>query len=306
MRNFFDSEYVTHWRLLRLLTVAFLSFLVLACAQRSQKNWAPVEDRSSKVSVASKNQSSPVGTSVGSNALAYESNRPGYVVVKPGDTIRKIALENNVMWQDVIRWNNLENPNQIEPGQSLKVTGTPGPGTSVVNSASGSRPVATVVLGSNADNNANANSSTNRPVASTSSSSGSSSAPANPSIGDEGVAWMWPSNGPVIAGFDEVKNKGIDIAGKLGEPVYAVADGVVIHAAPLRGFGNLVILKHNNTYISAYGHNQNLLVKEDQTVKRGQKIAEMGNTGADQVKLHFEIRRQGKPVDPIKYLPPRR
>ena len=107
----------------------------------------------------------------------------------------------------------------------------------------------------------------------------------------------------MISGFDETKNKGLDIGGKLGDPVSAAADGRVVYAgAGLRGYGNLIILKHNNTFLTAYAHNQTLLVKEDQVIKRGQKIAEMGNSDADQVKLHFEIRRQGKTVDPAKYL----
>jgi len=122
----------------------------------------------------------------------------------------------------------------------------------------------------------------------------------------------WPAHelaapgATVVAGFDEQRNKGIDIAGKPGDPVLASADGRVVYAgAGLRGYGNLIILKHNNTFLSAYAHNQVLLVKEDQTVRKGQKIAEMGSTDSDRVKLHFEIRRQGKPVDPARYLPPR-
>ena len=110
----------------------------------------------------------------------------------------------------------------------------------------------------------------------------------------------------LIAGFDEAKNKGLDIGGKSGDAVLAAADGRVVYAgAGLRGYGNLIILKHNNTYLTAYAHNQTLLVKEDQSVQKGQKIAEMGNSDADRVKLHFEIRRQGKPVDPARYLPSR-
>ena len=110
----------------------------------------------------------------------------------------------------------------------------------------------------------------------------------------------------MINGFDEAKNKGVDLAGKVGDAVLAAADGKVVYAgAGLRGYGNLIILKHNNTYLSAYAHNQVLLVKEDQAVRKGQKIAEMGSSDADRVKLHFEIRRQGKPVDPAKYLPAR-
>jgi len=110
----------------------------------------------------------------------------------------------------------------------------------------------------------------------------------------------------VVAPFDDPRNKGIGIAGKAGDAVVAAADGRVVYAgAGLRGYGNLVILKHNNTYLTAYAHNQTLLVKEDQTVRKGQKIAEMGSSDADRVKLHFEVRRQGKPVDPLKHLPTR-
>jgi len=120
------------------------------------------------------------------------------------------------------------------------------------------------------------------------------------------MSWIWPVQGQVLTGFDETKNKGIDIAGKLGDAVLAAADGRVVYAgAGLRGYGNLIILKHNNTYLTAYAHNRTLLVKEDQSVQKGQKIAEIGSSDTDRVKLHFEIRRQGKPVDPIRYLPPR-
>jgi lipoprotein NlpD len=120
------------------------------------------------------------------------------------------------------------------------------------------------------------------------------------------MAFSWPHSGQVITGFDETKNKGLDFAGKAGDPVLAAADGKVVYAGSgLRGYGNLVILKHNNTYLTAYAHNQTLLVKEEQAVVKGQRIAEMGNSDADRVKLHFEIRKQGKPVDPSKYLPSR-
>ena len=106
--------------------------------------------------------------------------------------------------------------------------------------------------------------------------------------------------------FDESRKKGVGIGGKAGDAVLAAADGRVVYAgAGLRGYGNLVILKHNNTYLTAYAHNQALLVREDQTVRKGQKIAEMGSSDADRVKLHFEVRRQGKPVDPLKHLPAR-
>jgi lipoprotein NlpD len=124
--------------------------------------------------------------------------------------------------------------------------------------------------------------------------------------GEDDLNWMWPANGPVIAGFDDARSKGLAISGKAGDPVVAAADGRVVYAGSgLRGYGNLVIIKHNNTFLTAYAHNQTLLVKEDQVVKRGQKIAEMGSSDAERVELHFEIRKQGKPVDPAKLLPPR-
>jgi lipoprotein NlpD len=129
---------------------------------------------------------------------------------------------------------------------------------------------------------------------------------APPDGDDDKLDWQWPAKGRVVAGFSETANlKGIDIAGTAGEPVYASAAGRVVYAGSgLRGYGKLVIIKHNKTYLSAYAHNREILVKEGQQVARGQKIAEMGSSDADQVKLHFEIRRLGKPMDPARYLPP--
>ena len=200
-----------------------------------------------------------------------------------------------------MRWNNLENPDLIEVGQVLRVTPLAGPGTAEVAAV---RPV-TPASGS--------------PVPSAQAASESRPgfavtpappAPATPGravdAAEDDLPWAWPTAGAptVLAGFDEARNKGLDIGGKAGDPVLASADGRVVYAgAGLRGYGNLIILKHNNTYLTAYAHNQALLVKEDQAVRRGQKIAEMGNSDADRVKLHFEIRKQGKPVDPSKYLP---
>jgi lipoprotein NlpD len=124
--------------------------------------------------------------------------------------------------------------------------------------------------------------------------------------GDDRLDWGWPVKGKIVGTFSENANlKGIDIAGKEGEPVLASAPGKVVYAGSgLRGYGKLIIIKHNKTYLSAYAHNREILVREGQQVGKGQKIAEMGNTDADQVKLHFEIRRLGKPMDPTRYLPP--
>jgi lipoprotein NlpD len=123
---------------------------------------------------------------------------------------------------------------------------------------------------------------------------------------DGDIEWVWPSKGRVVGTFSETANlKGIDIGGTEGQPVVASAGGTVVYAGTgLRGYGKLIIIKHNRTFLSAYAHNREILVKEGQAVTKGQKIAEMGNTDASEVKLHFEIRRLGKPMDPIRYLPP--
>lgn len=230
--------------------------------------------------------------------------KPGYYAVRPGDTIRRIGNETGQSWQNIVRWNNLENPDLIEVGQVLRVVPPVGPGTAVATApaSSSSEGVVTkpVAPPSAVVPAAPASAAVGKPPV-----TASPSAPAA-SSGDEDLGWIWPAHGTLLAGFDDAKNKGFDIGGKAGDAVLAAADGRVVYAgAGLRGYGNLIILKHNNTYLTAYAHNQTLLVKEDQSVQKGQKIAEMGNSDADRVKLHFEIRRQGKPVDPARYLPSR-
>lgn len=122
---------------------------------------------------------------------------------------------------------------------------------------------------------------------------------------DEGVEFIWPARGKVLTGFSEPANKGVDIAGKPGDPVVAAASGRVIYIGTgIRGYGKLIVIKHDNNFNSVYAHNREILVKQDQAVARGQQIAELGDTDADAPKLHFEIRKSGKPVDPAKYLPP--
>ncbi len=220
---------------------------------------------------------------------AENAGKPGYYTVQKGDTLTRIGLDSGQAWRDLARWNNLSNPDMIEVGQVLRVAP---PGAAVESSGVVVRPVT-----SSAAAPANGAASSAKPQAS------APSTPA-PAAAMEDFSFAWPANGQVIAGFDEARNKGLDIAGKAGDPVLAAADGQVVYAgAGLRGYGNLVIVKHNNTYLTAYAHNQKLLVKEDQKVRRGEKIAEMGSTDADRVKLHFEVRRQGKPVDPARFLP---
>jgi lipoprotein NlpD len=123
---------------------------------------------------------------------------------------------------------------------------------------------------------------------------------------DEDIKWGWPASGAVTANFDEVRNKGLAFKGNAGDAVLAAADGRVMYAGSgLRGYGNMIIIKHSTNYLTAYAHNQALLVKEDEVVRKGQKIAEMGSSDSDQVKLHFEIRKQGKPIDPARLMPTR-
>ena len=231
------------------------------------------------------------------------AGKPGYYSVRSGDTLIRIGLDHGQSFRDIARWNNLDNPNRIEVGQVLRVAPPAGAGAMPKAVTQGS--VASVPTPALAPLPPAADKPASQPAA-------AASAPAAPVTAaptvtsDDEIAWIWPTVGPVLAGFDEVKNKGLDIGGKAGDPVLAAADGRVVYVgAGLRGYGNLIILKHNNTYLTAYAHNQTLLIKEDQTVRKGQKIAEMGSSDADRVKLHFEVRRQGKPVDPSKYLPPR-
>ena len=280
--------------------IGFAGLLALAGCSSTPMNRAPVEDRGVMVSTAPL-----VATPVRPPPGFENAGKPGYYTVKPGDTLIRIGLENGQSHKDITRWNALDNPNKIEVGQVLRVVP---PVASVAESVAVTKPVSTGTV-------------TTTPIAAAPLPAKAASAPASaasapakvapapvvaaaPANGDEELGWIWPGKGNVIAEFDEVKNKGVDLAGSAGDAVLAAADGKVVYAgAGLRGYGNLIILKHNNTYLTAYAHNQSLLVKEDQSVKKGQKIAEMGNSDADRVKLHFEVRRQGKPVDPLKYLP---
>lgn len=292
--------------------VAMAGLVLSGCGTRLNK--APVEDRGTSTSSAPAQAGQPgvvVGTPIKPLPGAENAGKPGYYTVKPGDTLIRIGLESGQSWKDLARWNNLENANLIEVGQVLRVAP---PTAAVAGAAVASdngvvtRPVTSSTV---APAPAASAASTPKPAASAASGAVVAAAPAAPapaaaSAGEDDIAFIWPASGSLIAGFDEARNKGFDIAGKAGEPVLAAADGRVVYAgAGLRGYGNLVILKHNNTFLTAYAHNQSLLVKEDQAVRKGQKIAEMGNTDADRVKLHFEIRRQGKPVDPSRYLPAR-
>lgn len=260
----------------RVLPYALVTAVLLGAGCSSVSlNGAPVEDKGTSQLAIPLDQPAK-------QPLGFENaGKPGYYTIKPGDTIIRIGQTNGQNWRDIVRWNNLENHNLIEVGQVLRVA-----------------PPVT---------NTQTNSSTSTGTRSTASAINDGKSAISEKISstaDDNVGWIWPAQGTLLAGFNEVKNKGLDIAGKGGDNVIASADGRVVYAGSgLRGYGNLIILKHNDTYLTAYAHNRTLLVKEDQSVKKGQKIAEMGSSDTDRVKLHFEIRRQGKPVDPAKYLP---
>ncbi|AIO67702.1 lysM domain protein [Burkholderia oklahomensis] len=261
--------------------------LLGACATRLDQ--APVVDRSGSLGTTAATQP----------AAPLPPAPPGFYRVKPGDTLYRIALENGQNYRDIAAWNNLTNPNQIEVDQLLRVAPLPGGATTAAPIAGGA---ATPPLSSGP--------AAVPPIYGSGSSA--SSAPAAPAPGDtsapaasSGVSFAWPVRGALLNTFDDSKNKGINIGGPAGEAVKAAADGRVVYAGNgLRGYGNLIIIKHDATYLTAYAHNRALMVKEGDAVTKGQKIAEMGNSDSDRVMLHFEVRRQGKPVDPLKYLPP--
>ena len=300
----------------RLTCALIVAAAVLAGCASGRRAPAPVEERSAGVRASVATTPAPVAAAGEAPRVfpgAENAGKPGYYTVQRGDTLIRIALDHGQNWRDLVRWNTMDNPNLIEVGQVLRVVppvsegavARPVPPAAIASApvpAQGASSPAAATPPSQAASAAAAASSAARPVAA------ASAAPAAPAAAtaEDDVNWGWPApgNGSVIATFDDVRNKGVDIAGKAGDPVLAAADGRVVYAgAGLRGYGNLIILKHNNTYLTAYAHNQTLLVKEDQTVRKGQQIAEMGSSDADRVKLHFEIRRQGKPVDPSRYLP---
>jgi lipoprotein NlpD len=270
------------------------------------QNKAPVEERQPIRQAARSTLPAPVATTPPAAAPAdavkpplpgaENVGKPGYYTVKPGDTMIRIGLDQGQNWRDIVRWNSIENPNLIEVGQVLRVLPPQADATALASQGVAPPKVESKPLDTRAAAPAAAGASAPAVVV----------APAAAAQSDDEPAWAWPSAGAVLASFEEGKQKGLAIAGKAGDPVLAAADGRVVYAGSgLRGYGNLVIVKHNNTYLTAYAHNQALLVKEDQAVRRGQKIAEMGSSDAERVQLHFEIRRQGKPVDPARLLPTR-
>ncbi|WP_153111434.1 peptidoglycan DD-metalloendopeptidase family protein [Propionivibrio limicola] len=302
-------------------TIGLALAVMLAMVGCASKTPAPVQGRAGQVSSAA-----------GAGKDAY--------VVKKGDTLYSIAREHGMDFRELVALNRIENPNVISEGLVLKVK--PLASTSAVASTAPVRvdevvvrPIDGVPLADQANggsemlkrepkagkvpyseqalaqaqSEAQAKSVEQKPAEPKAAESASAVKPETKpaeAVSPGEVAWIWPANGKVVATFSDGGNKGVDISGRAGDAVIAAGDGKVVYSgAGLRGYGKLVIIKHNATYLSAYAHNQTLLVREGQSVVKGQRIAEMGNSDADQVKLHFEVRRQGKPVDPLKYLPQR-
>jgi len=293
------------------VSMALAGLVLAGCGTRMTR--APVEDRGTAVAA----QPGEVVAAPAVKPLpgAENAGKPGYYTVKPGDTLIRIGLDTGQSWKDLARWNNMDNPNLIEVGQVLRVVPPVAVVAAPVVPDSGgvvTRPVSAPSVApapapvASAPRTAASNGAAATAPAVVAAPSAAPEPKPSPAAGEDEIGFIWPASGPLLAGFDEVRNKGYDIGGKAGDPVLAAAEGRVVYAgAGLRGYGNLIILKHNNTFLTAYAHNQVLLVKEDQSVRKGQKIAEMGSTDADRVKLHFEIRRQGKPVDPARFLPSR-
>jgi lipoprotein NlpD len=304
---------------------------------------APVSDRAPQPSAApAAKPAQPPATAPASAPVAGAPEtdpRPEFYTVKKGDTLYVIALDHGLDYKELAEWNGIENPNVIRIGQQLrlrapastvvtaplktppKVEGRPVSGAApavAANEAVKSQPKAVKVPYSDqalAQLSGQAQPPSKPAVAPSvippvvppvaKADPAPEEKPAASAEDDEKVAWGWPASGKVLTTFNESTNlKGIGIAGKLGQPVIASAPGKVLYSGDgIRGYGKLVIIKHNKVYISVYAHNQLLLVKEGQSVVKGQKIADMGASDADQVKLHFEIRRFGKPIDPLKLLP---
>ncbi|BEI39185.1 peptidoglycan DD-metalloendopeptidase family protein [Polynucleobacter sp. HIN8] len=255
--------------------IALVALGLTACSTPPRTKPATITDRSTPVA----------------SVPAQEPVPPGFYRVKRGDTLIRIALDNGQSYRDIATWNNITDPNLIEVDQVLRVKPPPSTARVVTKPIEPIKP-------------ADSKASTDKKVA-TKKVDEKEVAAAEPKVDavDPPIKLSWPAKGKVVEEFNEAKNKGIDIAGKMGEPIQAAADGKVVYAGnSLRGYGNLVIIKHDNTYLTAYAHNRTLVVKEGENVRKGQRIAEMGDSDANMVKLHFEVRMNGKPVNPMQYL----
>ncbi len=311
------------------LLLLSISLCVLSACS-TVPNQAPVVDRTTPV--ATPPSAKPPAPS---EDAQKERDERGLYTVKRGDTLIRIALEHGQNYRDLVAWNNLANPNDIKVDQVLRVqppesvggvqtlavplpgsTETKAPVLKKTGPRGEKKPWSEGALAelqrsddTDSGNGKPAPARVDKPVQAAAPAPAAAvpaAAALQLSAEDRELSWAWPSEGRVVATFDEGKNKGLDIAGKAGQQVMAASAGKVMYAGSgIRGYGNLVIVKHSNSLLSAYAHNRTILVKEGDSVRKGQMIAEMGDSDTDAVKLHFEIRQQGKPVDPSKFLPNR-
>jgi len=268
-----------------ILVAMVLGLVVLSGCATKKNSRAPVVDLSGQ------SQTQPLSATPGST-----------YVVKPGDTLFKIARSYNLDVDSLARWNNVADPGQIRVGQVLQLSSSGGSHARPPASASTqSEPIKTSGTPQPQPLDGSASS-----VAEPAKPAAAPDKPAPQRAADAGlINWTWPASGTIIQSFN-ANSKGIDIGGTAGDPVHAAADGKVMYSGnSVRGLGNLIIINHDNGFLTAYAHNRSLLVKTGQNVKRGAKIAEIGQTDAPSPRLHFEIRRQGTPVDPLQYLPPK-
>jgi lipoprotein NlpD len=315
------------------LLMATIATLLAACG--SEPVQAPVTDIRPPPAPPA-----PVAAPAAPAPAAAPTAPPGHYVIKRGDTLYSIALEHGADYRDVARWNNLDDPTKISVGQVLRVTPPEGQPTVQIGAARGTAPlqarpldggaVAQQGLGDGStrvapkalrlpysEENLAMLSKGGAPAAAPPAAKPVAVAPAPPAPAKpepprtaavdrdpEGIDFIWPAKGGLLAKFAEPNSKGLDIGGKAGDPVVAAAAGQVLYTGTgIRGFGKLIVIRHDNGFSSVYAHNREILVKEGQNVARGQRIAELGDTDADRPKLHFEIRKSGKPVDPLHYLP---
>lgn len=303
--------------------LALASLLALAACS-STPSRAPVIDR--LPAPAAKPAEKPATKSPVKTAVKEPDWRPATYTVQKGDTLYSVALEHGQDYKEVAEWNGIQPPGYtIKIGQVLRMTPPAGEATAPIKSPvlAEAKPLPPAQSAIKTEPKATRHpysdqtlaqlEKTDKPVRVEPPPKAESPKPevakAVPPKGDgdddDVIDWGWPAEGKILANFNDNGNsRGLDIGGNAGQPVMAAGSGKVVHTGnTLRGYGKLIIIKHNKSYFSVYAHNSQVLIKEGQAVVKGQKIAEMGNTDADRVKLHFEIRRLGKPVDPLKYLP---
>jgi lipoprotein NlpD len=317
------------------IAIASAALLLAASGCMTQKAKAPVDDRRPSAAAQKPLAVEPA-------LVPGPAAPPSTYVVKPGDTLYSIALSHGIDYRDLARWNKLDDPTKMKVGQALRIVPSEEDSAVQIGAARGSAPLESRPLdGAGAAaaatptppvakggaamktspkalrmpyseenlaqlSKGDAPVAAPKPAAVPAAIEARPAEPVKPGERDpEALDFIWPHRGKVLAQFAEPNSKGVDIAGKLGDPVVAAAQGKVMYTGTgIRGYGKLIVIKHDNGFNSVYAHNREILVKEGQNVTRGQKIAELGDSDADAPKLHFEIRKSGKPVDPMRYLPP--